>query len=248
MLIKELHSTIHTFASICESNPYEHSLSFEEISDRLTKFNELNAVLLQTERNYTFSDLEEEINYYKNEKPEFQKYGIYYEIVYDLELHRSPLALKYYKKQLKKLDREFASIEPYVVYFRAKSSDRDNEYFRRESKENHIFALVESNFMLTKYLISKSDTKTADEIIASYPKVKWKLGVHDILEIARSFKGLGYADGTLYDIAMALGRFFGKEMKNIYIKSNFITNRSKPAKFIGTCYSWLIDPNSKLNE
>jgi hypothetical protein len=54
------------------------------------------------------------------------------------------------------------------------------------------------------------------------------LGVHDILEIARSFKGLGYAEGTLYDIAMALGRFFGKEMKNIYIKSNFITNRSKP--------------------
>jgi hypothetical protein len=61
------------------------------------------AVLLQTERNYTFSDLEEEINYYKNEKPEFQKYGIYYEIVYDLELHRSPLALKYYKKTAKKI-------------------------------------------------------------------------------------------------------------------------------------------------
>ena len=239
MLLKELHSTIHLFASLCESNPDEYSLSFEEITERLTKFNELNEALLKKEGDYIFDDLQEEINYYKNEKPEFQMYGIYYEIIYDLELHKSPLAIKYYKKQLKKLDAEFASIEPYVIYFRSKGSDHDSDYFRKESKENHIFALVKSNFMLTKYLLSKTESRTADEIIASFPKVKWNLGDHDILEIAKSFKGLGYAEGTLSDIAESLGRFFGKEMKNIYNKSHFVSSRLNPARFLEKCVKWL---------
>ncbi len=246
MLIKDLHSFIHTFISLCETNPYDQALSFEEISERLSKFNELNKALNEVENNYVFNGPEDEINYYKNEKPEFQKYGIYYEFIYNLELRRPPLAMRYYKKELLKLDDEFPSIEAYVIYFRAKSSDRDNELFRKESKDNHVFALVKSNFMLTKYLMGRTETRTADEIIASFPKIKWNLGEHDILEIAKSFKGLGYAEGTLTDIAESLGKFFGKEMKNIYIKSNLISNRLNPAKFLEPCVKWLKNPNTRL--
>jgi hypothetical protein len=93
--------------------------------------------------------------------------------------------------------------------------------------------------MITKYLIHKTDTRTADDIIASSPKVKWNLGDHDIMELAKSFHGLGYAVGTLSDVAESLGRFFGKEMKNIYGKSHNITNRVNPGKFMEKCANWL---------
>ena len=239
MLIKELHIIIQKFTELCESNPDDYSLSFEEINERLLRFNEWNSNLIKLEKEYKFPNIESEIDYYKNLKPEFQKYGIYYEIVYNLELRRSPLVFRYYKKKLKKLDKEFKEIEHYVVYYRSNSVDKDVVFFLRNSKENHIFALVKANMMLTKYLTNKTDTRTADEIIASSPKVKWKIKDNDILEMAKAFRGLGVAEGTLNDVVESLGRFFGKEAKNVYNKSHVISNRLNPALFLEKCATWL---------
>jgi RteC protein len=239
MLLKELHIVLQKFTELCESNPDEFSLSYDEISERLCKFNEWNAKLVEIEKEFVFATLDDEIEYYKNLKPEFQKFGIYYDIIYNLELGRSPMTLEYYKRKLKRLDKEFKEIKHYFVYYRSNSTDKDAVYFVKNSKENHIFALVKANSMLTKYLIHKTDTRTADDIIASSPKVKWNLGDHDIMELAKSFHGLGYAVGTLSDIAESLGRFFGKEMKNIYGKSHNITNRANPGRFMEKCANWL---------
>ena len=239
MLLKELHIILQKFTELCEKNPDESALTFEEINERLTCFKKLNAQLLEIENVFQFSSTEAEIDYYKNEKSEFQKYGIYYDIISDIELKTPPLALKYYKKKLKELNKEFKELEHYVVYYRSNSSEKDLVYFRKNSKENHIFALVKANMMLTKYLISKTDTRTADDIIASSPKVKWNFGGNDIMEMAKAFRGLGYAEGTLTDIATALGRFFGYEMKNIYAKSHNISNRMNPGRFMEKCANWL---------
>ncbi len=239
MLLEKLHIISEKFTNLCESNPDEFSLSYEEIGERLDRFNEWNAELLKIEKEFTFATTEDEIEYYKNLKPEFQKYGIYYDIIYNIELRRSPLLFRYYKKKLKQLDKEFKEIEHYVVYFRSNSEDKDEVFFLRNSKENHIFALVKANSMLTKYLISKTDTRTADDIIASSPKVKWNIKDNDIIEMAKSFRGLGIAEGTLSDIVESLGRFFGKEIKNVYNKSHFISNRLNPAAFFEKCANWL---------
>jgi hypothetical protein len=239
MPFKELQNAIIQFAELCASNPHTGSLSFEEIKERLTTFNLLNSVLIEKEKLYDFHDAKEEIEYYRHLKPEFQQYGIYYEIVYNLELKRPPLAARYYKKQLKLLNKEFKHFKSYFVYFRSEDTSKDFEYFRKDSKENHIFALVKANSMLTKYLIGKTGLQSADEIIASHPKVKWNIAENDIMELAKSFKGIGVAEGSLSDVAESLGRFFGKEMKNIYNKSHFITSRLNPAKFLEKCANWL---------
>lgn len=239
MLVEELHIFLEKFTQLCESNPNEYSLTFEEISDRQNKLNEWYNQLLEIEKEYTFPTIADEIDYYKHQKSEFQKYGIYYDIIYDLELRRSPITLKYYKRKLKELDREFNEIEHYVVYYRSNAMDKDDLYFVKDSKENHIFALVKAHMMLTKYLLHKTDSKTADEIIASSTKVKWKLTGTDIMEMAKAFSGMGYAEGTLGDIAESMGRYFGKDIKNVYSKSHNVTNRLNPAKFLEGCANWL---------
>jgi hypothetical protein len=134
MLVEELHIFLEKFTQLCESNPNEYSLTFEEISDRQNKFNEWYNQLLEIEKEYTFPTIADEINYYKYQKSEFQKYGIYYDIIYDLELRRSPITLKYYKRKLKELDREFNEIEHYVVYYRSNAMDKDDLYFVKDSK------------------------------------------------------------------------------------------------------------------
>ena len=50
------------------------------------KHNELTEELLEVERTYIFKDQAEEIRYYKMEKPEFMKYGIFIDRVYDMYL------------------------------------------------------------------------------------------------------------------------------------------------------------------
>jgi len=116
MLLNELHIVMQKFTELCETNPDEFSLSYDEISERLHKFNEWNAKLIEIEKEFVFATLDDEIEYYKNLKPEFQKFGIYYDIISNLELKRSPMTLEYYKRKLKKLDKEFKQIKHYVVY------------------------------------------------------------------------------------------------------------------------------------
>ncbi|MGB4840070.1 MAG: RteC domain-containing protein [Saprospiraceae bacterium] len=232
MLLQKLHIAYAEFTGFCNGKPVDWTISFDEVTLRLNTFNEINEELISLETQYTIESKEDEIAYYKIEKPDFQKFGMVYKMIYDIELKKRPQQIRYYKKQMKKLDKEFTEIEPIVIYYRSKSTDKDDVYFRKSSDQNHIIALVKANEMLVEYLTHKSVGKTADEIIASSPKVKFKINQNDIMELSKGLKEIGAAEGTLKDIAEYLGRCFGVDMKNVYNKSNFISSRLNPFKFI----------------
>lgn len=238
MLLQKLHIAYTEFTDFCQGKPVVWAITFEEICARLNKFNEINRELIKEEAAYVFDDQDNEIEYYKTEKPEFQKFGMLYQMIYDIELRKRPSEIRYYKKQIKKLDKEFNEIEHYFIYHRSNSTDKDDQYFRKSSNQNHIIALVKSNEMLVEYLSHKSGGKTADEIIAASPKVKFNIIQNEIMELSKAMKGTGVADGTLKDIAEYLGRCFGVDMKNVYSKSNFISNRLNPAIFLGKLFNW----------
>jgi hypothetical protein len=239
MLVPKLHTAYSEFSTFCHGRPFCYGLSFEDVFHRLNKFNELNSIVMMAEAQFVFNSDDEEINYFKNEKSEFQQYGIFYELLYDIELKRRPLQKRYYKSQLKKLDKEFEHIEKYVIYCRSNSTENDHDYFRKSSDRNHIVSLVKANELLSKYLTHKVVGKSADEIILDSTKVKFNLTQNAIIEFAKALKGIGAAEGTLKDIAETLGRFFGVDMKNVYSKSNFISNRLNPAKFLEKMVAFL---------
>ena len=232
MLLQKLHNSYSAFAEYCGGVPGALNVTFEEICDRLRMFNEINGELIRYESEYAFSDESEEVLYFKHEKSEFQKFGMYYEMIYHIELKKRPLACRYYKKLLKRIDKEFGDIEPYVIYYRSDSTDRDSEYFRKKSDKNHIISLVKAHDMLVKYLSQKSGGKTADEIIAKSPEVKFNLRQNDIMELAKGLKGISAAEGTLKEVAESLGRFFGVDMKNVHSKSHVISHRLNPSRFL----------------
>ena len=232
MLLQKLHIGYAEFTGFCNGKPEDWTITFDEVGLRLNTFNAINEDLMAAEVSYTFESQEQEIVYYKVEKPEFQKFGMVYQMIYDIELKKRPRQIRYYKNQIKKLDIEFTEIEPLVIYYRSKSTDKDDVYFRKSSDHNHIIALVKANEMLVEYLAHKSGGKTADEIIASSPKVKFKINQNDIMELSKGLKEVGAADGTLIDIAEYLGRCFGVDMKNVYNKSSYISSRLNPFKFI----------------
>jgi hypothetical protein len=232
MLLQKLHIAYTEFTDFCEGKPVDWTLTYDEIVYRLNTFNEINKELIAAETDFVFTSKEQEIEYYKIEKPEFQKFGIFYQMIYDIELKKRPMAIRYYKRQIKRIDKEFAEIEPYVIYYRSKGKKKDGEYFHKASKENHIFALIKANEMLVEYLAYKSGGKTADEIIAGTPKVKFTLKQNEIMEMAKGMKGIGVVEGSLKDVAEYLGRCFGVDMKNVYNKSNVISNRLNPARFL----------------
>jgi RteC protein len=232
MLLQKLHIAYAEFTGFCNGKPVDWTISFDEVQLRLNTFNALNEDLIITEANYTFESIEQEVAYFKVEKPEFQKFGMVYKMIYDIELKKRPLQIRYYKKQMKKLDNEFTEIEPFAEYYRSKSIDKDEVYFRKSSEQNHIVALIKSNEMLIEYLSHKSGGKTADEIIASSPKVKFKINQNDIMEMSKGLKEIGAAEGTLKDIAEYLGRCFGVDMKNVYNKSSYISSRLNPFRFL----------------
>jgi len=227
MLLQKLHIAYAEFSDYCQGRPFEMVLSFSDICDRLYKYNEIVKTILEIEANYEFTDLEEEILYYKVEKPSLQQYGMYYEMIYQLELKRRPLAIRYYKRKLKRMDNEFDEIEQYVIYHRSNSSTNDENFFRRNSSHNHIITLVLAHDMLVEYLNHKSGGKTADEIIASSPKVKFTVKQNEVMELGKAMRGVGALGQTYFAIQTRL-----QEIQKLDAYQNLTTEEEKFSDFV----------------
>ena len=231
MLLQKLHIAYTEFTGYCQGKPLNWTISFEDVKLRLNTFNALNEELIAAESNYDFETIEQEITYYKVEKPEFQKYGMVYKMIYDIELKTRPVKIRYYKKQIKKLDKDFSEIEPYMIYYRSNSMINDDVYFRRSSEHNHIIALVKANELLVEYLTYKSGGKTDEELVKSWPNIKFKISQNDILEFSKGMLAIGAVEGTLIEVSEYIGKCFGVEMKNVYQKNNYIRSRLNPFSF-----------------
>ena len=94
MLLQKLHDAYTQFSDYCNGKPVDWNITFEEIVFRLNTFNNLNKDLIEAEAKFHFENQEKEISYFKIEKPEFQKYGILYQMMYEIELRKRPIHIK----------------------------------------------------------------------------------------------------------------------------------------------------------
>jgi len=233
MLFKKLHIILNRFLGKYP-DPYDMIFNRDELKKRLDTYVALSSELSKYENEYEFNTIEEEIQYYKIEKPTFQHLGIYYERVYNLELEKLHGDKKYYSRHLKRMIKDCELIKDEIIYYRSKENHRDEQLFRKVSKDNHIFALTKALEMIEKYILKADHTKSVDDIIASYPKIKWTGDIVKLNELLSGIKLTGVInDGnmTLEDIALHFGRFLNVDIKQIHRATHDLLARKEPARY-----------------
>ncbi|MBK6497207.1 MAG: hypothetical protein IPG00_03185 [Saprospiraceae bacterium] len=87
MLSKKLHIILNRFLGKYP-DPYDMIFNRDELKKRLDTYVALSGELTRAESEHQFKSLQEEIQYYKIDKPTFQHLGIYYDRVYNFELEK----------------------------------------------------------------------------------------------------------------------------------------------------------------
>lgn len=87
-----------------------------------------------------FNSAEEEIYFFKEIKPRFYRFFIYYLKIYDIETEKPPIGNEYTQDYLKRhideLHRFNNDNAPFLHYYRKKMTDRDSTYFTRQFLKN----------------------------------------------------------------------------------------------------------------
>ncbi|MBP8213007.1 MAG: RteC domain-containing protein [Saprospiraceae bacterium] len=233
MLSEKLHIILNRFLGKYPDH-FDMVFNSDEAKERLDNFVELSSDLKMYESEYVFSSLEEEIQYFKAEKPPFQHLGIYYERVYNLELEKPFGDRKYYSRLLKMMIKDWNLIKDEIIYYRSRHNHRDETLFRKESKDNHIFALIKALEMIEKYLLKANGTNSVEDIIESYPKIKWTGPMAKLSELLIGLKltnVINDGDMSLEEISRHFGKFVNVEIKDIHGASHDLLARKEPAKY-----------------
>lgn len=233
MLSKKLHIILNRFLGKYP-DPFDMIFDRDKLKERLDTYVELSAELAITESEYVFNNIDEEIHYYKVEKPAFQHLGIYYERAYNVELEKVLGDKQYYSKQLELLIDDWYLIKDKFIYYRSKQNDQDEKMFRKESKENHIFALIKALEMIEKYLLKAEDPESVEEIIASYPKIQWTGSIAELGELINGLKltnVINNGEMSLEEIANHFEKFFNVEIKDIHGTIHDLFTRQEIAKY-----------------
>ena len=108
--------------------------------------------------NHPFSNVEEEICFFKYYKPALTGRLLYYYRVYQIESGCSccpEIARMHYRKAMKEYQRKLERYLPFYQYYRSGATYRDHYYFRRAKKElspeSGSFMLEEDSVMSTGY-------------------------------------------------------------------------------------------------
>lgn len=250
MLSKKLHIILNQFLGKYP-DPFDMMFDIDEIKDRLDAFVELSEELNISEMEYEFSSIDEEVLYYKIDKPAFQHLGIYYERIYHLELEKPFGDRKYYSKLLKLMINDWNLIKDEIIYYRSKQKVKDKTIFKKDSKDNHIFALIKALEMIEKYLLKASDTNSVEDIIASYQKIKWTGPIVKLSELLNGLKltnVINNGDMTLEEMSQHFGKFLNIEIKDIHGATHDLLARKEPAKYSKEITSKLEQKKDELIE
>lgn len=91
---------------------------------------------------HTFSDVSEEIRFYKEVMPEFYALWIYYSSIHTVQSHAGPgstkYRVKYFEYELRKIDDFFKHHLDFYIYYRAGRSNLDAAYFTRGNQKTEI--------------------------------------------------------------------------------------------------------------
>jgi len=246
MLFGKLHMIIQEMEETLPNGTPHFNLSFDIIAFRHKILTSLSQQLAAYEAQFPLQSLEEQIEYFKELKPALTKYAFYYEKVYNFELREPPLKEQYYARALEQHESTFYENQDLFVYVRSKDNSMDNELFHSQSEKRDLVSMVICNQMITEYLYVKTGKALIpiDFSVSAVPSggmVKWDFSQNDIVEMAKGFKGIGAANGTIQNIAGELGRFFGTEVNNVHLKSHVIAHRQNVALLFDRCSKFLKD-------
>ena len=177
-------------------------------------------------RSYEFADWSEEINFFKNTKPQFVSLYIYYSKILSIEASKpyaNPEALKdYYDAERKNLLYFFNEHREFISYYRRKSTFLDKKYFVRykfdfklklspelysydeefSTSHDHIVAQIIANDMLDDYLAKRLESKNAQEkSLTNSKKLEWTAPKVALIELLYALHQTKCFNGGQADLA-----------------------------------------------
>lgn len=252
------------FITLQESSIIEQSAQcMDEVSAAMTKLKNFTL-------KYRFASEEEEIHFFKNEKPKFLSKLIYYTEIFQME-SRKPYAgkdiqINYYNDLLARLHRFTEYNLDFYKYYRGNLTYYDSLYFLRgkldlklvasstasqfDSKfaTNHDFtvAKIMANDMLQLFLTEQIEKVKGHAIIPqnSIPGIPWTETKTALIELiyALHFSGsIANGEMEIKEIVQIFEKMFEVELGDVYRTFTDIKLRTNPTKYLDSLKSCLTE-------
>ena len=234
MLLQQLYNITIRFEENCKQFLIDPLFPNFSIKQKLDIYKELSKELTIGESEYNFINVAEEIKYYKYDKPEFLKYGVFYKRIGEIETNRPLGDKKYYKKVLKNMKKEYETMKESITYFRTGENDKDEKLFSRKSDQNHIFGLIKGLHMVEKYLMDKEDNSTMNKNTDSTCPLNWTGSLNQYNEMLNGLDELRVINNgeiSLTQLNYQFGKMLNVNVKDIHSGTNEILKRKEPARF-----------------
>lgn len=248
MLLQKLQGCVQDFNTKCQGYRHVSKLPIEVIKERMGFIKTIINELQEEEDKYTFQEKEEEIQYYKTDKPELTRYFHYYKKLLNIEARRPYGDKNYYQEALNQLRNDSLNIIDDIVYFRMQESDSDIEWFVRNSPKADIIAIIISYEMIEKYL-DVNISQTDGIKMSSTPTLEWTGPTIDYTELVNSCHLRGcFNNGkaSLDEIHNAMKKFWGVDLYNIHKYTHELYRRRDPGKFAMECNESLKEKKQEL--
>jgi hypothetical protein len=239
MLFEKLRSILKEFEEACSETPHTKCFALPLIQFRLDLFNALSDSISKIENDFVFNVPDDEILYYKVIKPQFYKYGVFYNNIFKI-ISRYPLGLKkgsnkHYFACLKDLRKTFKRQIDMFEYYRAGYDNNDNVIFRKNFEERHIFAILQGTQMIEDFLHNATDPRSFEEKLKDYPKFKWTgTKIQAVILVNVMVKGnlINNGNVTIADLMEHFQATYDIDLKDYYKKYQDNINSPDPFKFL----------------
>ena len=222
-----------------------------------------------------FKDINEEIRFFKSQKPTIVSKLIYYNAIYKIET-KKPTETKAIKKylniELKKIKRYFDNNLDFYKYYRTGNSSLDNKLFVRNNHDiklcldtyylqtDHNFstshdykvAKVIANDLIQVYIEDQLDNTSKTEKSVSLHKLKWTGSKTALTELIYALYSQGVFDNgssDIREIAKYFESIFNTELGNFY--QTFLelrTRKMNRTKFLDALREGLIKKMDEQDE
>lgn len=268
-LFNQLNLQLANILPVVEEDPVQNcSLAIHILMDG---FEKLRTAFLSQEISQ-----EEEIDFFKNDKPQLTSQIIYFNELYSIECNK-PIASektirKYYTNQFKKLELFFIDNAEFYSYYRKGNTFLDTIYFLR-NQENEKNMMDGFNFQIDKAFATSHDYKVAQ--IFAYQKVqsylteklkrplasksitqdkvlKWtgsKVGIVELIYALHTEGVFNHGAADIREIVQGFSKAFDVELGQFHRTFYEITNRkSERTKFISVLKENLIKRMDQVDE
>ena len=268
-LFNQLDLQLANILPVVEEDPVQNcSLAIHILMDG---FEKLRTAFLNQEISQV-----EEIDFFKNDKPQLTSQIIYFNELYSIECNK-PIASektirKYYMNQFKKLELFFTDNAEFCSYYRKGNTYLDTTYFLR-NQDNEKYIMDGFNFQIDKAFATSHDYKVAQ--ILAYQKVqsylteklkrplvsksitqdkvlKWtgtKVGIVELIYALHTEGVFNHGAADIREIVQGFSKAFDVELGQFHRTFYEITNRkSERTKFISVLKENLIKRMDQVDE